>query len=218
MNTKEQYTDIDVIEKILAGDIALFEILIRRYNSSLYKVGRSYNYNHADTEDLMQDTFIQAYSNLSKFENRSAFKTWIIRIMLNNCYKKKQKLSFRNHSYNQINDNSIPMFSDKLNETASMVHNRELGIVIEEALGRVPEDYRMVFTLREMNGFNVKETAEALNISEANVKVRLNRAKSMLRKEVEKSYRAEEIYEFNLVYCDRMVAGVMSKLKEMKTA
>ena len=93
--------------------------------------------------------------------------------------------------------------------------NRELNFVIENSLQQIPMDYRLVFTLREVNGLNVAETADTLNISEANVKVRLNRAKTMLRKEVEKSYSAEDIFEFNLVYCDAMVQRVINKLKEI---
>ena len=91
--------------------------------------------------------------------------------------------------------------------------NRELNFVIENALKQIPIDYRMVFTLSEINGMNVAETAEILNISEANVKVRLNRAKTMLRKEIEKSYRQTDIFEFNFIYCDAMVTRVMNKLK-----
>jgi RNA polymerase sigma-70 factor (ECF subfamily) len=216
MQNIEQYSDIEIIQKILEGEFALFEILIRRNNSFLYKTGRSYTFNHQDTQDLMQDTFIDAYTSLSRFENRSSFKTWIIKIMLNNCYKKRQKFSFKNEIANEINDKSTPMFSSKHHtDTDKIVMNRELSIVIEDALNQVPEEYRLVFSLREMNGLNVKETAEALNISEANVKVRLNRAKSMLRKEVEKSYKAEDIFEFNLVYCDSMVNSVMKKIKAL---
>jgi RNA polymerase sigma-70 factor (ECF subfamily) len=94
--------------------------------------------------------------------------------------------------------------------------NRELNTVIEKALLQLPLDYRLVFSMREANGLNVQETAEALNISEANVKVRLNRAKAMLRKEVEKSYTVEEIFEFNLVYCDAIVNNVMAKISELE--
>lgn len=90
-----------------------------------------------------------------------------------------------------------------------------MGRVIETALAEIPEDYRMVFTLREVNGLNVAETAELLQITEANVKVRLNRAKTMLKKEIEKSYSAEEVFEFNLVYCDAMVLRVMNKLNDL---
>jgi RNA polymerase sigma factor (sigma-70 family) len=209
-----QYSDIEVIQKILDGELALFEILIRRYNSFLYKTGRSYNYNHDDTLDLMQDTFVNAYTNLSKFENRSSFKTWIIRIMLNNCYRKQQKFSFKNEVATEMNDQSIPLFSSNhQSDTNKTVVNSELRSVIENALKQVPIDYRLVFTLREINGLNVLETAEALNISEANVKVRLNRVKTMLRKEIEKSYTAEDIFEFNLIYCDTMVNRVMNKIK-----
>ena len=208
-----QLSDAELIKKILAGETALFELLIRRTNPFLYKTGRAYGYNHEDTEDLMQETFINAYMSLSKFESRSSFKTWIIKIMLNNCYRKRQKFSFKNEKpgSNIINEKSAPMYSDDqtLNKN---IANRELNSVIENSLSKVPEDYRMVFSMREINGLNVAETAELLNISPANVKVRLNRAKSMLRKEIEKTYSAEDIFEFHAVYCDAMVKKVMEEI------
>lgn len=218
MKTSEQYSDIEIVNRVISGEIALFEILIRRNNSFLYKTGRSYNYNHEDTQDLMQETLIDAWSNLSKFENRSSFKTWIIRIMLNNCYRRKQKSSFRNETASEINDKSEPMFSGNNQNTYKNVFNKELGIVVENALQQIPHDYRMVFSLREINGMSTEETAEALNISQSNVKVRLNRAKNMLRKEVEKSYTAEDLFEFNLIYCDAMVNNVMKKINELNQA
>ncbi|MCI4443015.1 MAG: sigma-70 family RNA polymerase sigma factor [Lentimicrobium sp.] len=216
MKEFEKYTDLEVTQKIIAGEIELFEIIIRRYNPFLYKIGRSYNYNHEDTQDLMQDTFIDAFTGLPKFENRSTFKTWIIKIMLNNCYKKQQKWSSKNIITTEINENATPMFSNNQHtDTSKTVMNRELNFVIENSLQQIPMDYRLVFTLREVNGLNVAETADTLNISQANVKVRLNRAKTMLRKEVEKSYSAEDIFEFNLVYCDAMVQRVINKLKKI---
>ncbi len=216
MKSFEQYSDAEVIKKILAGDFGLFEILIRRNNVFLYKTGRSYNYSHEDTQDLMQDSFIDAYTHLNSFENRSSFKTWIIRIMLNNCYRKQQKFAFKNEVLQEISEKSIPMFSSKpYTDTQKLASNRELSFVIENALQKVPFDYRMVFSLREINGLNVRETAESLNISDANVKVRLNRAKAMLRKEIEKSYTREEIFEFNLIYCNIITHQVMEKIKEM---
>ena len=86
--------------------------------------------------------------------------------------------------------------------------------IFENALGKIPFDYRMVFSLREMNGLSVSETATLLNISEANVKVRLNRAKTMLRNEIEKTHSSNELFEFNLIYCDAMVENVMKKINE----
>ena len=76
-----QYSDVEIITRVRSGDTALFEILIRRYNPYLYRIGRSYQYNHPDTEDLMQESYVQAFFNLSGFEGRSSLKTWLTRIM-----------------------------------------------------------------------------------------------------------------------------------------
>lgn len=214
----EHYTDIEVIEKILKGENQLYKLLIRRNNPFLYRIGRSYHYSHHDTEDLMQETYINAFYSLSKFENKSSFKTWITRIMLNNCYHKKQKFNFRNeHPTEDIQtERNNPMFHNHIN-TEKNVLNKELGHVLENALNNIPEDYRLVFTLRELNGLNISETSEVANISETNVKARLSRAKNMLRSEIEKMYSPSDIYEFNLVYCDRMVENVLSKINSGNT-
>jgi RNA polymerase sigma-70 factor (ECF subfamily) len=209
MVQSEKLTELEIISRIIEGDKSLYEIIVRRFNPYLYKIGRSYNYNHQDTQDLMQETFIDAYKNLHRFEGRSEFKTWIIRIMMNNCYRKREKFSFKNEITSVVNDNSKPMFSSSNNDTDKMIQSRELGRIIEEALGKIPFDYRIAFSLREINGLNVAETAELLNISENNVKVRVNRSKAILRKEIEKTYTAGELFEFNLIYCDAMVENVM---------
>ncbi|MGV3761594.1 sigma-70 family RNA polymerase sigma factor [Parapedobacter sp.] len=211
----EKFTEEAIIRRIIDGEKALYEIIVRRFNPSLYKVGRSYNYNHQDTQDLMQETFIDAYKSLLQFEGRSDFKTWIIRIMMNNCFRRKGKSSFKNEIMQDINDQSTPMFTNGQNDTDKIVQRHELGRVIENALERIPFDYRIVFSLREINGLNVAETAETLHISNANVKVRLNRAKAMLRSEIERDYSPSELFEFNLIYCDAMVENVMKKINNL---
>jgi len=217
MKNYEQLTDIEIIDRIKAGDKPLYELIVRRYNGYLYKVGRSYNYNHEDTQDLMQDTYVDAFRNLSKFEGRSTFKTWIVQIMLNNCYRKKEKFSYKNEfPEDKIKDNLKPMFNYSNNDANNQINTRELGSVIERALAAIPEDYRLIFSLREMNDFSVAETAELLKITESNVKTRLSRAKKMLRSEIERSYSETEIYEFNLIYCDAMVDRVMEKIKNIE--
>lgn len=213
----EIFSDTEIIKKIIEGDIALFEILIRRNNAFLYKTGRAYGYNHEDTQDLMQDTFINAYMSLSKFKNESSFKTWIIKIMLNNCYHKKEKFSFKNEIPNTLNEKSIPMFSNKkYTDANNEIVNRELNHVIEKSLEQIPIEYRVVFSLREITGLSVAETSEALNITETNVKVRLSRAKLMLRKKIEDKYTAADIYDFNLIYCNAMVSRVMNEINKLK--
>ena len=215
MELYKELLEVELTQRILNGEKPLYEIIVRRFNPILYKIGRSYNYNHEDTQDLMQETFIDAYRNLVQFEARSSFKTWIVRIMLNNCFHKKKKLSFLNEIIEETKENAQPMFTNSNQETHKIVQSRELGQIIEEALLKIPEDYRMVFSLREINGMNVAETAELLNISEANVKVRLNRAKAMLREEIEKSYSPNELFEFNAVYCNAMTERVMNIIKDL---
>ena len=210
-------TEFELIERIVNGERELFEILIRRNNPYLYKTGRSYGYNHEDVEDLMQETFIAAYLNLEKFERRSTFKTWITRIMLNQCYQKAQKLSFKNEKANAIlNEKTTPMFeSNRSTDAYRSVLNNELGNIVSNALVSIPLEYRMVFSLRELSGMSIAETAELLDISETNVKVRLNRARQMLREKVETMYSPEEIFEFNLVYCNRIADGVMKAINHL---
>jgi RNA polymerase sigma-70 factor (ECF subfamily) len=211
-----QYSDTEIIYKVLNGELKLYEILIRRYNSFLYKIGRSYHYNHQDTEDLMQETYISAYCNLKKFEQRASFKTWLTRLMLNHCYQKKHKLSYANEivTAEPADEKTDTLFQFSINKDQMI--NKELGTVMENALLQIPEDYRMVFTLRELNGLSVAETSAALNITETNVKVRLNRAKAMLRSAIESMYSPNEIFEFNLIYCDKMVNDVMSHIHSLQ--
>ncbi|GAC1395745.1 MAG: sigma-70 family RNA polymerase sigma factor [Sediminibacterium sp.] len=205
----EQYTDDDIIHRIVEGEISLYEILIRRYNPFLYKIGRTYDYNHQDTEDLMQETYVSAYYSLPEFAHRASFKTWLTKIMLHHCYQKKQKFSFQRELpvNNVSSEKSNPMFHNDADAERAVV-NKELDHVLENALIQIPRDYRMVFTLREINGLSVAETAEAVGSSESNVKVRLNRAKTMLRVKIEKMYSPEEIFDFHLRYCDGMVVRV----------
>ncbi|GAB0157893.1 hypothetical protein CHRYSEOSP005_31840 [Chryseobacterium sp. Alg-005] len=213
MKADEKYTDLELIEKVLNKETSAFEVLIRRNNPSLYRIGRMYRFSHEDTQDIMQDTYIEAFLHLDQFKNKSTFRTWISKIMLHQCYRKVQKW-YTKHMESLENKSQI--FENlHHSETSHEIMNRELNAIIEKSLFNIPQEYRTVFTLREINGLSVQETAEALDISESNVKVRTNRAKNCLRKELEKFYVKEEIFEFNLIYCDQMVARVMSKIREI---
>ena len=210
MEINAQYSDQELIEKVLAGDAALFELIIRRNNPFLYRIGKMYHYSHEETQDLMQDSYIQAYMHLAQFQNKSSFKTWISKIMINECYRKSKK--WRYTHMESLEDHPLKYKMSASLETSHTIMNTELNSIIEKGLLQIPEDYRSVFTMREINGFSVSETAQILAITESNVKVRLNRAKILLRKEIEKYYNKEEIFEFNLIYCDEMVRRVMNKI------
>jgi RNA polymerase sigma factor (sigma-70 family) len=212
-------SDSVVIGRILEGDISLFEVLIRRHNPVLYRIARSYGFNHQDAEDLMQDTHVIAYTQLSKFEGRASYKTWISTIMINKClYKLKYgyfKNEFPSELVRELNIESMPEKA-KENQPEDKLLNRELSMVIEKSIQKIPVMYRTVFILREVEGFSVAETAELLNITTTNVKVRLNRAKALLRNEIEETYNRSELFSFNLIYCDAIVHKVFEKINSLK--
>jgi RNA polymerase sigma factor (sigma-70 family) len=206
-------SDEEIIQRVLEGEIALFEILIRRYNPVLYKIARGYGFNHQDAEDLMQETHITAFQQLRHFEHRASYKTWLSKILINKCLYKLKHGHFRYEVQNSelINEHMVPSFAKQDQaDLRKMIVNRELLNALEASLQQIPVHYRTVFVLREIEGFNVQETAELLDITTVNVKVRLNRAKAMLQKQLEQFYSSGELYEFNLIYCTAIVNKVFA--------
>lgn len=206
--------DTDVILKVLSGETALFEVLIRRYNPLLYKLARTYGLCHHDAEDVMQETHFAAYCALKSFRAEAAYKTWLTKIHLRKCYHKVNE-QYKRHEQaedTQIAEQSSFVHTSMNKHTERTVMSRELGKVLEESLQQLPLIYRNVFVMREIEGFNVAETAELLEITAINVKVRLNRAKSLLQKQLENYYSSAEIYEFHLRYCDGIVQGVFERI------
>jgi RNA polymerase sigma factor (sigma-70 family) len=209
LNTKMD--DLEVVDKVLAGEVALYEIIIRRYNPLLYKIGRSYGLQHEDVQDAMQETFISAYEKLFQFQKRSQLSTWFTKIMINKClYKMKRnikKIPLSTTVENTDWANVMPAVNEKF------PLQNELKKIMELSIEKLPEPYRLVFLLRETENFSIAQTAEILNITEVNVKVRLNRAKAMMRAHLELWYSKSEIYDFNLKYCSAVVETVLNEIK-----
>jgi RNA polymerase sigma factor (sigma-70 family) len=204
----------EIIEKIVAGEKVLFEILIRRYNPVLYKIARCYGFNHQDAEDLMQEAHVSAYLNLKNFQHKASYKTWISKILIHKCVYKLSYGYFKNEhpDSNSMHENAKPVFNQPKMATEKIVLNKELSKVLEKSLQKIPLTYRTVFILREIEGFNTAETAELINTTSVNVKVRLSRAKALLQKKLENHYTSTDIFEFNAVYCDSMVKKVFEQI------
>jgi RNA polymerase sigma factor (sigma-70 family) len=214
----ELASDAELIKKIIGGETSLFEVLIRRYNSLLYKMARTYGLNHQDAEDVMQETHFVAFTKLTSFRNEASYKTWLTKILLHKCYHKTNNKHSKFEESNTdflSNDNLPKQLPEVKFDTQKMVINKELAAVLEQSLQQLPLPYRCVFVLREIEGFNVEETSALLNISAINVRVRLNRAKAMMQKELEKYYSSGDIYEFHLMHCDKIVKNVFAKLASL---
>lgn len=216
--TIELSTDEELIQKIIIGETALFEVLIRRYNSLLYKIARTYRLNHQDAEDVMQETHVTAFTKLSSFRGDASYKTWLTKILLHKCYHKTNYgyIKFEDPNTDLLTNEAAPsLFASAKSDTQKMVINKELATVLEQSLQQLPWPYRCVFVLREMEAFSVEETAALLTISSINVRVRLNRAKTMLQKELEKFYSSADIYEFHLMHCDKIVKKVFERMASL---
>jgi RNA polymerase sigma factor (sigma-70 family) len=206
--------DEEIITQILTGDKKAFELIIRKYNAQLYRIGMAIVNEPTEVEDIMQTTYIKAYEHLSQFENRATFGTWLIRILINESLLqlKKQQHYIHMESENANEEIAARGGSNPAPDPMNMLMNKELALAVEMALVQLPEKYRLVFVLREMEGLNVQETVKILGITKTNVKVRLNRAKVMLRNQLSSYYKNDSIFEFHLSRCDRMVENVFQKL------
>jgi RNA polymerase sigma factor (sigma-70 family) len=209
---KQELTENEIIDRIIKGEKHLYEQVIRKYNPRLYRIGMSIINDEMETEEQMQNAFVKAYEKLGSFEHRSAFGTWLIRIFINECYQhlknRKRDNELREQPVISVNYNNI----NEMKAPDRLLLNKELGKALEHALTELPEKYRTVFVMREVEEMSTADTMAALNLSESNVKVRLNRAKSMLRDSLSSFYKNDKIYSFHLVRCDRIVNNVMAKL------
>lgn len=212
--TSEILNDDEIIARILHGEKDLYSIIVRRYNQRLYRVGMSIINDDAEVEDAMQVAYINAYENLGKFAFKSSFPTWLTRILINECLlrlrKRKKSISMNDENMENV------MRRDKEPRTpVTATVNSELRSILNDAIRRLPEIYRSVFVMREIENMNIAETKECLNISEVNVKVRLNRAKAILRDILSAQYSKEDILHFHLSRCDRMVEKVMTGIRDI---
>jgi len=202
--------DSELITRILQGEKDLYALIVRRYNQRLYRVGMGILNDDTEVEDAMQVAYISAWENLGKFKFRSSFSTWLTRIMINESLlrtkKRKHFLEMKEDTINQHEQSISPQ------NVISKLINADLRKKLEEAIQKLPEKYRTVFILREIENLSVSETKACLAISDINVKVRLNRAKTMLRSALSDLYKSEDVFEFHLSRCDRMVENVMRRI------
>ncbi|MEN0052852.1 MAG: sigma-70 family RNA polymerase sigma factor [Mucilaginibacter sp.] len=200
----DQLSDEAIINRVLQGETDLYENLMRKYNERLYRISLSIVQNDKEAEDVMQIAYINAYRQLGSFRHQCSFGTWLTRILINESllHKKRGQRTEQLHM-------ETP-FTEEHHETPlSGLINKELKLVLEKAVAALPEKYRIVFVMREVQGMSTNETMEALDLTESNIKVRLNRAKEMLRTDLQRLWNPRELYEFNLVRCDVIVNNVM---------
>jgi RNA polymerase sigma factor (sigma-70 family) len=207
MVNTDQLSNESLVEHVINGQVYLYEVLMRRLNARMFRISMSFINDDMEAEDIMQNTYIYAYRNLAKFNNQAKFNTWITRILINECTLRKKKMLNRQKVIAAKGINDIVTHTP-LNE----VMNKELKGLLENAISALPEKYRTVFVMREIEDMSTQETMEVLDIEESNVKIRLMRAKTLLRDQLKDYYRSPELFEFHLSRCDRIVNAVMQQI------
>ena len=214
LNEAVTISDSELVTRIIMGEKDLYALLMRRYNQRLYRVGMSIINDDAEVEDVMQVAYIKAYENLARFEFRSGFSTWLTRILINESLLRLKKRKRAVSTYEAMNERMYNADINQLENPLTGVLNSELKAALEKAIHQLPEKYRTVFIMREIEEMSVAETQECLELSEVNVKVRLNRAKVMLRNSLSAIYKKEDILHFHLTRCNRMVETILCRIKE----
>ena len=209
------YSDQEIIKEVLNGNTSLFEVLMRRYNQRLFRIQRSYISDEEAVKDTLQQTYLKAFKNLDSFRGEAQFSTWITRIAINEALKylnKEDRYSDIHEISGVISRKSHP--DDNTNTPEENMIQRDLQRLLEKAVDQLPPKYRSVYMMREVEQISTKETAECLDISRSNVKVRLHRAKQKVRKQLEQQVENTDIFDFRGQRCDRMVYQVMQKIAE----
>ena len=219
LTPQQTLSDEDIVERVLAGEIELYEILMRRYNQRLYRVARAILADDGEAEDVMQDAYVRAYTHLSQFAGRARFATWLTRIAVYEALARAR----RGRRLVQIEDlsprkeDSMPLSSLSSAERGpeQQAIQRNLQALLETAIDALPESFRSVLVLREVEGLSTAETADSLGISESLVKTRLHRAHAALRQDIESRSRATlaSSFPFHLSRCDRVVAAVFERIR-----
>ena len=174
----------ELITAAKSGNKQALSLLVTRYSERIYNLGMRILRNREDAEDVLQETFLTVLEKLDTFDGRSSFFTWIYRIGTNASLMKlrKKKMQFEEvPEYPDFDKTSQGAYTDWSEDPSSAVHDKEVQKVIDNAIENLPEIYRTVFILRDLEYLSIKETSKILEISEENVKIRLRRARLYLR-------------------------------------
>lgn len=207
--------DSEAVRGVIAGNREMFEVIVRRYNTQLYRVGMAYLRDHTQTEDAMQNSYLKAFIHLRRFQGNAAFATWLTRIMINECLmilrgKKRFKMK-------TIDDaDALPDHRLVAVPATDALAHQEIKAVLEQAIQTLPRAHRAVYLLREVQELSTQATAQCLGLSPANVKVSLHRAREGLKAQLMKSAAGVELFEYMAAYCDPMTVSVMAAIRTVK--
>lgn len=211
-------SDEQIIERVLAGEIDLFEIVMRRNNQRLFRAARAILRDDSEAEEVLQESYVRAYVHLSSFEGRARLSTWLTKIVIHEASARLR----RNRKHSSLEDMEHEEMSedgafDRPDDVAS---SKELAGLAAAAIDRLPVAFRAVFMLRAVEGLSGVETAECLGVPEETVKTRLFRARAQIQKELEQRFTGSlgDVHRFLAERCDRVVIGGLARIRALPRA
>lgn len=185
--------DAKLVEEFKAGNTESFEVLVSRYAPKVYSMASRFVLNKEDAEEVLQDVFVTVYRKIKGFEGKSSFSSWLYRVAFNTSLMKlRKRRQFKDVALEDFFpdfDNSIILRNPSCDDTDKIADRRRMAEVIEEAISRLPGDYKAVYILRDIDGLSSREVGKILRLSIPAVKSRLHRSRMMLRRKLLPLYR-----------------------------
>ena len=209
-------SDEEALSRIRNGETGLYELIMRRYNQRLFRIIRSVVKDEREAEDILQESWVLAYEHLDQFAGRSALSTWLCKVAFHEALSRARKAKRWLPLEGEMDE--LKTSANSPNQLAStpeaLAIQNQVGQVLRSAVDALPDLYRSVFMLRDVEGMSTTETAECLELSEETVKTRLHRSRGMLRRDLQRRMgpAVGEAFVFLGSRCDRTVAVVLERI------
>lgn len=211
--------DAELVRRAIAYEGAAVRAIMQRYNRRLYRIARGILRNDSDAEDAVQEAYIRAFAHLESFRGDSSLGTWLGRIAINEALSRlrarRDTVDLSEFETAPAQAEIIPFpHSARAEDPEKAMAQRQILHLVEQAAARLPEDYRIVFMTRVVEGMSVEETAELLNLRPQTVKTRLHRARRLMRDQIDRQIGPVllDAFPFAGHRCERMTAHVMARL------
>lgn len=209
-------SDEEVVRRVRAGETGLFEVVMRRYNQRLYGIARAILRDDVEAEDVMQQAYVNAYMHLDQFAHRATFSTWLTKIAVHEALARARRRDRTHDTDARYEDGeSMSAWKSPGADPERQAFAGELRALIESAIEALPQHYRVVFVMREVEGLSTADCAECLDITEETTKTRLHRARLLLRDDLYQRAGIESgaVFPFQALRCDGVVAAVLDRIE-----
>ncbi len=209
----------ELVRRSLARDDQAFRLIMSRYNRRLYRIARGIIRNDSDAEDIVQEAYVKAFMHLANFRGESSLATWLSRITINEALgrlRRKRTMKEVSRVEDQRTEAEIIPFPQMTTneDPEKTMAQRQILQLVEQATDNLPENFRLVFVTRVIEGMNVEETAEILGIPPETVKTRLHRARKLVREQLDKQIGPVlmDAFPFAGKRCERVTEAVLRRL------